>query len=463
MNSHQSPPYSDSLEQSPPRGNIKSNSIGRRKRFLKPIWLFFIFALYGPSINIIGEFRYVEILLLVILCVNANIALKRLGKWERILSILFFLTAFMQIVSDLINDASFEGTLKRSFTYILLALLIIAVRHLTRGDIMRLRWVLAGYYLSFLTVLVLGQTASRNYEIMAWQLGLGTAATVAICLIPLWIPRAYRLVGPALLAMSAIHLLSSGRALAVLTALAGVVAIWGSLAGRSAPPKFRPAPFLFAVSILFLTSFLAIQGAKWITDAQVLPQELQQKMEIQLSNPYGIIAAGRPDTAAAIYGITRSPWIGYGSTNADPAVMAFYYDIVASSYINQGSYLEMMRLQMNKDWSLGTPSHSHLFGAWVDAGIIAAISWAVILGLAVIVFSRSAVWRHPFSPLFIYISVLVMWDTVFSPGPIRMDVALRLAILIYAMETFRRFDLARRQRPPSRLGTKSEPSALGVR
>lgn len=404
------------------------------------IFLFALFALYGPSIQVFGQLRYVEIVVLAVLGLGFVSALKRVGKWEKIFAGLFLLTAFMQVISDLVNHANLDGTLKRSFTYIILPLLIVSIKSISGGSLRRLKWIVGGYCFSFLTVLIIGQSASRFYGEMPWRLGLGTAATVAVCLIPLWYPRAYRFVGPALLAMSVVHLLMSGRAMAFITAVAGIITLWGFVRGRPAPSKIRAGSIILVAALGLMGSWLALEGLAMATRAQLFPPEMQFKMEAQMSNPYGLLAAGRPDTAAAIFGISKRPILGFGSTNADPDVMAFYHRLNALSYSDQVSFSDRLWREMSKEWELGNPSHSHLFGAWVDAGVLAAISWIVVFGVAFYIAVRSMKWRDPRAPLAILISLFVMWDTIFSPGPIRMDVAIRLAILIYVLNVFKDFD-----------------------
>ena len=406
----------------------------------QPYWLFVLFALYGPSINIIGEFRYVEIVVLVLLMLNLQDALRYVGRWERIFAGLFLLTAFMQVISDIVNDASVDGTLKRCFTYVILALLIIAVRYLSRGDPARLRWILAGYCLSYVTMLFIGQTASKNYADLAWRLGLGTAATIAVALVPLFLPRLYKLVGPALLAISAIHIAAGARSVAALVALAGLSATMSAYSQSFTPQRFRPLNIIAFAVVATLAFTGAYFGAKSATEARMFPTELQEKMELQFSNPYGLLAAGRPDTVAALYGVAKSPLLGFGSTNVDPDVYAVYLDVSNSSYIWTDSYDALTDRAWSREWVLGTPSHSHLFGAWVDAGVIAALSWAAVLFACLYVLQRTMFWQHPAQPLFVLVSLLSIWDVLFSPGPIRMDIAIRLAVLIYAIELLHAYD-----------------------
>ncbi|MBK8907399.1 MAG: hypothetical protein IPM60_05715 [Rhodospirillales bacterium] len=164
-------------------------------------------------------------------------------------------------------------------------------------------------------------------------------------------------------------------------------------------------------------------------------------MEQQFSNPYGLLAAARPDTIAALYAISKRPLLGFGSTNVDSNVYDFWVDVSTASYLGQDNYYSLMQNHQARQWELGTPSHSHLFGAWADAGILAALCWFAVLGLSIYVLARSMLWRNPYAPLFVYITLDTIWNVLFSPGPHRMDVALHLMVLVYAAEALRSFDV----------------------
>ncbi|MBK8907398.1 MAG: hypothetical protein IPM60_05710 [Rhodospirillales bacterium] len=145
-----------------------------------------------------GELRYVEIVVLGLLLLNLHKAVRCLGRWEQRFVILFLLAASAQIVSDLINDASIDGTLKRAGTYVILALLVIAIKWLSRGDPARLRLILAGYCISYVFILLVGQSASKNYGLQPWRLGLGTSATIFLCLLSTILHAFNGLAGPPL-------------------------------------------------------------------------------------------------------------------------------------------------------------------------------------------------------------------------------------------------------------------------
>jgi hypothetical protein len=121
-------------------------------------------------------------------------------------------------------------------------------------------------------------------------------------------------------------------------------------------------------------------------------------------------------------------------------VYAVYLDVSNASYIWTDGYDALTDRSWSREWTLGTPSHSHVFGAWVDAGVIAALSWVAVLFASVYVLQRTMFWRHPAQPVFVLVSLLCIWDVLFSPGPHRMDLAVRLAVLIYAIELLHSYD-----------------------
>jgi hypothetical protein len=60
------------------------------------------------------------------------------------------------------------------------------------------------------------------------------------------------------------------------------------------------------------------------------------------------------------------------------------------------------------------PTHSYLFGSWVEAGIFGGIFWSFIWGFAAYAFLHAS-GREPLLPLFAFASLMLMWDVLFSP------------------------------------------------
>jgi O-antigen ligase len=61
------------------------------------------------------------------------------------------------------------------------------------------------------------------------------------------------------------------------------------------------------------------------------------------------------------------------------------------------------------------PSHSYFFGAWVDAGILGALFWAVVFAKIPPFLVRYISVVDPASPVVVYFVVVFVWDIFFSP------------------------------------------------
>ncbi len=422
-----------------------------------PLWpLVLLFAFYGPSFSVVGELRYVEIAIIALLAINFNRAFSMSGQWERRLMGLFLLAALAQVASDFINDAEITGTLKRSSTYIIIFVLIAALQWLGRRDPSRIYAILVGYSLSWILILFIGSDAIPLYEFEPWRLGLGYAATVFLCVMIAAIPALTRFGAAALLAMAIVHVALGSRAMAIMAAITALATFISNASAHSAPSPFRVG-VLIRGSILGLPLLAAGYYAMIFTvDAHILPEEVEARMDTQLNSRYGLIVASRPGIVAAMYAISRRPLTGYGSTGSDPYVTD-YYDELAAAGFGEESYYQILKDKQLEGESAALPSHSHLLGAWVEGGVLASLVWFAVLSLAIYVLSRVVLWRRNEAPLFIFISLTTVWDILFSPGPHRMDMAIRILVLCYAEFQLRVYDARNVSAPAGNRGAPVYP------
>lgn len=408
--------------------------------------IFVTFALYGRSFGIIGELRYVEVAVLL----AAVLALPRvIGSIDRLTAIfmgLFALTCLAHIVVNALYDVPLASTIKRVGTYGLLLVLIAAVTWISKLGRHALTAMVAGYCLSWVVIMFTGIEASPGYVLQPWRLGLGAAVTVAVCLIPLVWPRTVWIVFVALVLLVGIHVVLQARGMAMVTMAAAFFVGWSLLRARRWPRRLRFGQ-LFAWAIGGVLALTAVWSATaFAIEHRLFPRDLQIKMEGQFYSEYGIAASARPETVASIYAISKRPITGYGTSNADPDVLALYAVLASSSYWASQNFTRVLEGTLINSFAMeGTPSHSHVFGTWVDGGIFAALSWIAMLGLAAYVILRGAGWRHPLMPLAVTVSLFVLWYILFSPGPHRMEVAIHLVILIRAATMIRMADREERR------------------
>ncbi|MEH6792130.1 hypothetical protein [Parasphingorhabdus sp.] len=401
------------------------------------IALFGMMAIYGPSFELGGQFRYIEVLLVAIFILSINTVFRDLDSITRLLIPLFLLTAISQIISDLYNNVPLGSTIGRVGTFVLFVIVLVTVKRLANNDFGRMRWMLFGYALSWVFIYFVGTDAAPNYPDSPWRLGLGWAATMAVCLVITLQPRLNIVSGLLLLGMSLVHIILGSRSIAIFALFASAVTFWTIFSGADRPATLQWRKIATVSVILIFGIVLGYQALLSATEKSLFPDEVQQRMQAQVSSPYGLAATSRPETAAALKAIAKRPIIGFGSKAYDNEIWGYYIDVLNSNYLSYGNYTAIYKDSFYQEWDAGLPSHSHLFGAWVDAGFFAILSWLAVLVLAFYAILSSITWRNTLTPLIIFIGSTTIWDVLFSPGPHRMDMALRIMILTYAVQLIR--------------------------
>jgi hypothetical protein len=407
------------------------------------VLLFALFAFYGPAFNFAGQLRYAEVLVLMLGLFHYDRFHTRVDKLEWRLSGLFVLTAVVQAFSNYINDASLESTIARVGTYLMLAALIPAIAVIVDRNPRKMIAVLLGYSFSYVLLYYEGAAINVNYNDIPWRLGLGGAASLALVTVLGFSPVLRKFAVLPLLLLTALHVYLESRSLAAVTVLVAAFSMAVTLWPQVYPSRFRYSSLIAVVAALGFFAAVGLQSFTWLAEAELLPESMIFKNQFQAGNKYGFIASARADTLTAIYAITKQPVLGYGSGAFDADVFAFYADLNAANYSNARTAQEVFKGIYEDEWTLGIPSHSHLFGAWADAGVFAALSWMFVLALVLKMSVRLWRWDHPYSMLFVFVVIMTIWDVIFSPGPIRMEIALRVMIIATAFRYFVDFDRAR--------------------
>jgi hypothetical protein len=178
-----------------------------------------------------------------------------------------------------------------------------------------------------------------------------------------------------------------------------------SVRSRRAPSLGQNLRVILAVAIaLVVGSNLYVALAR----AGQLGEAIQAKVEAETSGDLGIIVGGRNLLLAGVERIVESPLIGMGSwaTGGD------YIASAASVLQAHGYTITRDTLQQADPHTL---SHSHLIGAWVEAGVFGGLFWILVLSVT----ARRLLggrWRdEPLSPLILFAGCMLIWDIMFSP------------------------------------------------
>ena len=292
-------------------------------------WLVALFALNAFTINVVGQWRYLELILVAPIFLMNQSFLRFVSYAQIRLLLLFLLTAAAQVICDYYTGLLTMETVRRSGTYVVMVFVIIAVLSLARNDPRRISLIVYGFCAATILNLFVGTNLNEAFALVPWRLGVGGAVTLLLCMVIAVSPTVFKFAGPALIGLSSVHIALDSRATAAIVALTGLLTMLAKNKRLYAPPKLH-APTIVAFIFLSLVAGFAVNFAlKYATENKLFPSdELQAKMERQMAHPYGLLAAARPETMAALYAISQRPIFGWGSSASDRDVEYFYAEMV---------------------------------------------------------------------------------------------------------------------------------------
>ena len=270
----------------------------------------------------------------------------------------------------------------------------------------------------------------------SWKWGYGWAVSFAFLLLA---GRAFTkgraqatLVALAVLALALFTLLMNSRSLGGAIAVTGLL----MLAKTQFPAAFARLPSMLrkparAIPILLLGAAgitLVAYGIVTAGMAGYFGKEASQKWNEQSQGRYGVLFAGRGEIIFAADAIGDSPILGHGSWAKDAKYRDNYWLLYDWGYFDTEG-----KVQQHIEHRDLIPTHSHIFGAWVWAGVAGFVFWAFVLALLLRLLVLSLAQDHPFSLYVLFACVTGVWSILFSPfgGISRIQWEILLPFLIY--------------------------------
>jgi len=374
---------------------------------------------------LIGQLRFTEIVLLFLGVLNIRKVLRAAAGNELFFAFLFIFSALSYIVFDLINQGITLSTLKKAGSYSVLSAVFLITNWLIGKNDQRLFAALAGFAVSFVIVTAFNITIPNNtFHSNPWLVGLGEGMTILPLALISRFPRFRLVFMGALWLVLLCHLQFGSRNLLLVTFNSIILICFARAAGSSSPVVFSWEKFRRISAVLGAGIIIISIGFFVLLSKDLIPEKTARKVTEQMQTEYGLIAAARPDVLASVIGITKFPLTGYGSGVVDDEIFENYTRFATGG--KRSAYEE--NYSRKHEW-LSSPSHSHLFGAWLDAGFLAAIVWIFVIIFCLRMLTIASFHQNPSSPLTIFLASSTIWDVVFSPGPNRVELTLALAAL----------------------------------
>jgi O-antigen ligase len=173
------------------------------------------------------------------------------------------------------------------------------------------------------------------------------------------------------------------------------------------PKPLSYSRMLVIGTVLLATGFGAIKLYGLAAESGMLGERSREKYETQSAlGDLGILLGGRSESLVTVQAIQDSPIIGHGSWAKD----RYYADLRQLMLYRLGFVNRFIEPENDL-----IPTHSHLLGSWVEAGVGGALFWLGILALIAAALRRLYASDDPLRPYLVFLMFLFIWDILFSP------------------------------------------------
>lgn len=269
----------------------------------------------------------------------------------------------------------------------------------------------------------------RSLE-MLWKFGLGNAlALYLFAFIQTDImSRRDSLVVPIVLLFAAMSIYVGSRGLGLIVFMTGCY-IWLCRISRpSESIRINTGSIVTVLAVFIISGVVVGQGYRqavlsgWLGDVALHKYMMQSRRGGSMLD---ILLGGRSESIASLAAISDSPIIGHGSWAKDPRYAHLMFDVMKEmGYNPQRSRRDLI------------PTHSYIFGAWVNSGILGGFFWLWLFSFAIKPLLVMYRFRYPLMPLTVFLGLNFVWSIWFSPfgANARVQAAYLIVLLISAWD-----------------------------
>jgi len=324
----------------------------------------------------------------------------------RILIITLIMWAVGQVIADRVNGQGVTLTMPFILAGTILATTT-TLTYLSCGNAHIVRFFTFGLASSFiLWDVVLGRASISS--VADWKYGLNAPVAIALLAFTDLAWRQGKRI-PSFLALAAICGIGFWSDSRGLTGIAAMTAIF-FLLSRSRPRGHHPRLFFAAASMGLMLGALSILFVD-SANAGFLGERSVAQVRQFGSNPFSIMVNARPELYQELSLFLQRPLTGFGShphlsTAAYMESLRFVQSVGVIDTASLSHY--WMHLSIP-----GVSAHSMAADSWARAGVLAVPFWILVVLLALWAGATAVMFRS--SPLVVMWTMIVLWDTFFSP------------------------------------------------
>jgi hypothetical protein len=313
------------------------------------------------------------------------------------------------VISDYLAETDLVKVLKNLSNIILFLFYIILYFNLANGDLKKLRVAIVGYSLAniFLNLLGLNMALSPGFFGESWKFGTGIGVTfISIFILDYFLKQRF-IKGLFITLLMGVHFLENARSLGLKIFLAFL----SSIVSKFNFNKFN-SKILGLVSLVLLILLVPLGEATYgkFASGGYFGEDAKLKYEMQTAGGVGILLGGRSEVLISTEAILAKPFFGFGSYAENRELRLEYVALKAK--IN-GEIPDWDKNFVTRSDLI--PSHSFLFGTWVNHGVFSALFWIFCLYIFYKALTESIFGQQSFSIAEFLVFYTSIWHILFSP------------------------------------------------
>ena len=336
---------------------------------------------------------------------------------------------FMQIFSDIWNETSFDQYSRGWSRITIFIVNLISIYIIVGNSRSNIILFALGFSLGRIVITLSG----LEDDVIPWKIGLAKPAALLLILSLIIVTkrtgRKELIAGSMLIALGLFDITMDFRSHGFVLVCAAVLLLTSAVFKTSLRKRRSPAisPALGILVAGAIAVFGAYQFYSYAAQTGWLSEAATNKFETQVENvDVPLLVAGRSEVLVYFEAIFDSPLLGHGSWPRD----AYYADKLALERYQHG-----LSGSPTQPIDKSIPIHSHLFGSWIEAGMMGGVFWAYIMFLVAQSIIKSTTGSSPMRPLYLYAAILLFWDVLFSPfsGFRRLETAFLIVVVLRSL------------------------------
>ena len=340
---------------------------------------------------------------------------------------------FSQIITDVVRETPFDDFARGWSKIVFLLLNFSSLYLLIYRNEKRLLLFAVGIVIGkILDYYISPDSYALSYP---WKFGVGSAITLILVLCS-QLPLVSRIsLGPAVLnaCVGLLNIYFGFRSLGAICMLTATFLLYHRLHRRFIAQEIDWKKIAGTLLLMLVTAVIMNEVYGLVAMKGWLGYDTQQKYYVQSRGKFGLLVGARSEFLASSRAIMDSPIIGHGSWAKDPE-----YFYILNEQLKRLDYHTSLALRSEL-----IPSHSYIFGAWVESGFLGAVFWFWIFVLAIKTVIYIFKMDIYFLPLILFVCFHLFWDILFSPfGSVaRLYVAYYMVLLMSIQATYSSIDI----------------------